>query len=125
MTKVATVSGYVVAVVLAIGGLMMGRGLFPAAIGALWMFFLVKGVLLVPGYFMEGLRGTSGPPVKQSVLGEDSNLPLLDRKNSRESSGIGLMPKCPRCGITYDPNDYRSDATAIYCSACKAELPRA
>jgi hypothetical protein len=32
---------------------------------------------------------------------------------------------CPNCGDLYDPADYREDAEHIYCSSCKAEVPRA
>src|SRR2546425_12961229 len=32
-------------------------------------------------------------------------------------------PCCARCGTPYDPEDYGTDATHIYCSQCKAELP--
>ena len=31
---------------------------------------------------------------------------------------------CPNCGDPYDPADYREDADHIYCSTCKAEVPR-
>jgi len=86
MKKVATVSAYVVAVFSDIGGLTMGSGLVPAVFAAIWMFFLVKGVLLTPGYFMEGLRGTSDPPVNQSAFGEDRQLSPLDSSTKVDTS---------------------------------------
>jgi len=32
--------------------------------------------------------------------------------------------QCPRCGSVYELADYQPDAEHIYCSLCKAELPR-
>ena len=31
---------------------------------------------------------------------------------------------CPECATPYDPSDYRTDVAEIYCSACRAQLPR-
>jgi hypothetical protein len=45
----------------------MGKGLLPAIGVAFFMFFLVKGVILTPSYFMKGLKGTPDQPVNQSV----------------------------------------------------------
>ncbi len=33
--------------------------------------------------------------------------------------------RCPSCSVVYDPADYRDDLPHIFCSSCKAELPRA
>jgi len=35
-----------------------------------------------------------------------------------------IHAKCPQCSAPYNPTDYQVDAQAIYCSECKAELPR-
>jgi hypothetical protein len=67
VTKVATVTGYVVAGLIVVDGLLMGKGLLPAIGVAFFMFFLVKGVILTPSYFMKGLKGTPDQPVNQSV----------------------------------------------------------
>jgi hypothetical protein len=67
VTKVATVTGYVVAGLIVVDGLLMGKGLLPAIGAAFFMFFLVKGVILTPSYFMKGLRGTPDSSVNQSV----------------------------------------------------------
>jgi len=67
LTKVATVSAYVVAGFLSIDTLLMGKGLLPAIGVAFFMFFLVKGVILTPSYFMKGLRGTPDQPVNESI----------------------------------------------------------
>ena len=67
LTKVATVSAYIVAGIFSIDALLMGKGLLPAIGVAFFMFFLVKGVILTPSYFMKGLRGTPDPPANQSI----------------------------------------------------------
>jgi hypothetical protein len=67
LTKVATVSAYVVAGFFSIDALLVGKGLLPAIGVAFFLFFLVKGVILTPSYFMKGLRGTPDSPVIQSV----------------------------------------------------------
>lgn len=37
---------------------------------------------------------------------------------------VDAVVQCPSCGTSYRPSDYRSDLERIYCSGCKAELPR-
>jgi hypothetical protein len=39
-------------------------------------------------------------------------------------AAVGEGPHCPSCGATYRSDDYRADAEHIYCSRCRAELPR-
>lgn len=37
---------------------------------------------------------------------------------------VDAIVQCPSCGTSYRPSDYRSDLERIFCSGCKAELPR-
>ena len=67
LTKVATLSAYVAAGFFSIDALVMEKGPLPATGAAFFMFFLVKGVILTPSYFMKGLRGTPDQPVNQSI----------------------------------------------------------
>lgn len=47
---------------------------------------------------------------------------LFRKKQPRPS--VQQMMSCPNCGSSYDPSDYQDGAEAIFCSKCKAELPR-
>lgn len=38
-------------------------------------------------------------------------------------TGAPTQRTCPQCSAPYDLDDYRADAGAIYCSACRAQLP--
>ena len=66
LTKIAKVSAYAVAGFFSIAGLLTGKGLFPVLGIAYTTFYLVRGVILTPSYFMEGLRGTPAPNVSDS-----------------------------------------------------------
>lgn len=41
------------------------------------------------------------------------------------SSGEQFDCLCPSCSMPYRPSDYDLNAEHIYCSSCRAELPRA
>lgn len=48
----------------------------------------------------------------------------LPEQPTRDGSAASPMLNCPECSAPYDPADYRMDMQTIYCSVCRAELPR-
>ncbi len=51
-------------------------------------------------------------------------LKRVEARDSDEVMAVATGFPCPECGRPYRVSDYRPDAEHIYCSYCKAELPR-
>jgi hypothetical protein len=60
---------------------------------------------------LQNARATASAPIEGDAI-------------EREEPEDAVVVRCPGCGVAYDPNDYNPDAAHIYCTTCKAELPR-
>ena len=105
--------------------------LFPAhsAVGgsiAVIMFALGTGLLFTGLVYYAKAKGRSGA---FALLGLFDLLGIiilaslkdLDPESSEFSDPVS---QCPSCGAEYKLNEYNPEAEHIYCSFCKAELPR-
>ena len=81
---------------------------FKVVIGVFLMFGS-KGIIRA----FRWAQGESGD--KWKTEGED------DRQLT---TGTSETPKCPNCGLEYNPANYRQDASEWLCSGCGAALPR-
>ena len=95
---------------------------------------LAQGALVIPVFFwFKGFfhwakgKGYPGALAVIGVLGLPIAPLVMAALNDRTVSttqAADPVEKCPNCGVEYRLSDYNPDATVIFCSTCKAQLPR-
>jgi hypothetical protein len=82
---------------------------------------------------MEGMSVANATVIQEIAEGrftQQDATKIVDLFSQKDESAAGNVDvasgvlKCPHCGTEYKPSDYRVDVPRIFCSACKAELPR-
>ena len=88
----------------------------------LWGAYLLVTIAVVADLMLLVERAKSGwlIPLLVTLL---YVLAVRSLRRAREAPKAPPLT-CPECSAPYHPVDYRSDLPAIYCSACKAPLPR-
>lgn len=132
------VVGFAVAAVVAIGGLALGSKLGPAfGFGAV----LLGALVALPFYAMGVLVSAQGQILKATLDTAVNSSPLLTQDEVRrillqegghDPTSYSSLPRdpakpdgrCPKCDSPFWYADYRRDASQLFCSSCRTEIPR-
>jgi hypothetical protein len=81
---------------------------------------LIMAVISDVNFVLAGARSGWLIPILVTLL---YAMAVRSLRRTSEAPKAPLL-NCPQCSAPYYATDYRRDLTTIYCSACKAPLPR-